>query len=257
MNNTVNSASQEWYSLVKRVAEAPTQVSRTKATVEILSHKSTIDSTRPIVDNVDRKLSMRYAFAEAYHILTGRDDVKFLEKYNPRVAEFYGGNKETLWGAYGPRFVEQVGYVQHALMVDEGTRQAVVSLWRLNPHNRADVPCTLSLQFVIRDKALHTIVAMRSSDTWMGWPYDIFTFTMMGAYVALGSMKDPKLGTTTIFAGSQHLYAPDIPKARACEDGARNRNPFVIGEFRQESLVDWLLARANGEEVDHLSLVIR
>ena len=51
---------------------------------------------------------------------------------------------------------------------------------------------------------------MRSSDAWLGWPYDAFNFTCISIYTLLQLMhqhrKTYKLGNLSINAGSQHLY---------------------------------------------------
>jgi thymidylate synthase len=52
---------------------------------------------------------------------------------------------------------------------------------------------------------------MRSSDVWLGWPYDVFNFSMVGASVVLALRLHPKfeglqLGELYLTAGSQHLY---------------------------------------------------
>jgi hypothetical protein len=67
------------------------------------------------------------------------------------------------------------------------------------------VPCTLSLQFLIRDKRLNCIATMRSNDIVWGLTYDVFNFTMIQEYVAV-KVGIP-LGDYFHNAGSLHLYA--------------------------------------------------
>jgi len=77
--------------------------------------------------------------------------------------------------------------------------------------------CTLSIQFLIRDGHINTIVNMRSSDIVWGIGYDLFNFTIMTLKVltryheSLGidntSDKDlVRLGDLYLNAGSSHLY---------------------------------------------------
>ncbi len=72
----------------------------------------------------------------------------------------------------------------------------------------------MSFKFLIRQDKLHIIANMRSNDLWLGWPYDNFNFSMLGAYVALLLYDIYKievgLGITTINAGSRHLYKPNF-----------------------------------------------
>lgn len=112
-------------------------------------------------------------------------------------------------GAYGPKVVDQLRYVIDSFRKDIYTRQAIIDIWRPNPRDSSDIPCTLSLQFLIRDGHLNTIATMRSSDIWLGWPYDVFNFTMITSYIALELMKDlgiVPLGYLYVRPGSLHLY---------------------------------------------------
>ena len=114
-----------------------------------------------------------------------------------------------------------------------------------------DIPCTLSLQWILRDRVLHCVVAMRSSDVWLGIPYDVVAFSCMSAAVAitLGPYLVDRLGCLTIVAGSQHLYALDHDAARACvacEDPGEDTSLLDLSEFASEQeLVDHLQAVAD------------
>jgi hypothetical protein len=63
---------------------------------------------------------------------------------------------------------------------------------------------------------------MRSSDIWLGWPYDVFNFSMLSAAIllTLKSVDDNflcgNLGYLTLNAGSQHLYVPNEAAAQDC-----------------------------------------
>ena len=106
-----------------------------------------------------------------------------------------------------------------ALEKDKSTRQAVINIWRENPRSSLDVPCTLSLQFFLREASdelwLHTTATMRSNDVWLGTPYDTFNFSAISFYLCLLLNQREtkcKLGKLTIQAGSRHLYETDAHK---------------------------------------------
>ena len=67
-----------------------------------------------------------------------------------------------------------------------------------------DVPCTLSLQFFIRDEKLHMIVNMRSSDLIFGIAYDIPAFTLFQEILA--EQLGVSLGSYTHMSNSLHIY---------------------------------------------------
>jgi hypothetical protein len=96
------------------------------------------------------------------------------------------------------------------------TRQAVVSLWR--PHditcalqqNKKDLPCTLSLQFLLRGGKLNLIVTMRSNDVWLGLPYDAWAWCSIQQLVA--TALGVELGWYQHQAGSLHVYDRNFEK---------------------------------------------
>jgi hypothetical protein len=69
------------------------------------------------------------------------------------------------------------------------------------------------MQFLIRHDLLHCVVTMRSNDLWLGFPYDVFTFTQIQRYLAV--MLAVGLGSYTHNVGSLHLYEEHYEKAQA------------------------------------------
>jgi thymidylate synthase len=188
-------------------------------TLELIDFSSRIDMHFPVVTNRNRKLGYRFLAAEARWILNGDDRVATIEPYSPIIAKF-SDDGERFFGAYGPRIADQMRYIVATLLADPHSRQAVATIWRPSPPKSKDIPCTVSVQFLIRDDQLFCIDTMRSSDLWLGWPYDVFNFSMLSASLVLvlreHGMKDLDLGWLTVNAGSQHLYTRDIEQARKC-----------------------------------------
>lgn len=202
-----------WLALLRRLIYDGSVLSpRGKPTLEISPMMLTI--TRPgqaVITVAQRRLNYAFMTAEAMWMLAGRDDVEFLARYNSKMRQF-SDDGTTLFGAYGPWVVKQLPYVLGKLRADPDTRQAVLTIWQQSPPATKDVPCTISMQFLIRDFSLHCLVTMRSSDAWLGLPYDIYSFTRIQGAVA-GELKlEP--GTFTMFLGSSHLYQENIDAAQ-------------------------------------------
>jgi thymidylate synthase len=206
-------------------------VPRDQLTQEVICHKASFPMTGPLVTVARRKLGYRFASAEAAAILSGDNRVAAVAPYSKGI----GGFSDTGYrfaGHYGPKFVDQEVWCAELLARDPASRQCVMGIWRERPAGSKDIPCTLSLQWLIRDgnvdplhvpiPTLHCIATMRSSDVWLGIPYDVFTFSMMSAHLALvlreylGIVLG--LGTLHMVAGSRHLYGRDLDDARACLD---------------------------------------
>ena len=158
-----------------------------------------------------RALNYRFMVAEWLWILAGRNDVASLERYNQKMRDF-SDDGLTLAGAYGPRLLPQWPYLLNALRADQDTRQATATIFTPCPARSKDVPCTLSFQLLRRAGALHGVVTMRSSDAWLGLPYDFFTFSQL--LNSMAAALAVRAGALTFHLGSSHLYEPHYDLAR-------------------------------------------
>lgn len=215
---------------------------RKMLTREIVGYKSEVDMTSPIVTVPGRDLDYQFMAAEAHWILSG--DRRLNHPALTKNLLKYSDDARTMRGAYGPPFIQQAEYVVDILRKDRDSRQAVMTLWERNPRPGKDIPCTVAMQFLIRDDMIHTNVFMRSSDAWLGWPYDVFTFTMMTHTIRMGvNVKKIKMGTLTIFAGSQHLYERHLEKVGKILSGKLNLDNLIIHTHRfisQDHLMECL-----------------
>lgn len=161
--------------------------------------------------NKRRNASTAYAAGELLWYLRGSDDGRIMEAYAPQYSRFLDPDG-TAYGAYGKRLAtyNQLDYLYRLLQDRPETRQAVLSLWRPNDLGAADnakhsdIPCTLSLQFLTRDRELNLIVTMRSNDVWLGLPYDGWCFSQLLKIMAAALGVQP--GWVQHQAGSMHLY---------------------------------------------------
>lgn len=183
---------------------------------ELLNQQFTVNMSHPILSIPDRKLGYRFMVREAWWIMDGRNTVDTITNYSKAINTF-SNDGIHFDGAYGPRVVDQIRYIVDTLEKDPDSRQAVMTIWRPNPRESKDIPCTVAVQWFIRNGTIHCVDTMRSSDIWLGLPYDIFNFTMLTGYIMLclkqrGIHLD--LGTISINAGSQHIYENQFEKAK-------------------------------------------
>lgn len=236
------------YTLMREGSEVSQQSAgaawRGKANRELLGYQSVIPMSQPIIVSPARKLGYRFLAAEAAWICGGDNRVQTIVPY-AKVIKDLSDDGKRFFGAYGPKFIDQLSFVVETLTRDPFSRQAVINVWREQPRPTKDTPCTLSWQFIIRDKQLHCIASMRSSDVWTGWVYDVFNFSMAAAVVALEfrevqfkrgiTLDDPafiplQLGNLYLTAGSQHLYLTDL------DDVHRVLNEPIENETLMQSL---------------------
>lgn len=218
---------------------------REQGTYELMAYQTIVDMRQPILCVGDRRLSYEFMAAEAAWILSGDNRVSSIKSFAPSIEQF-SDDGERFFGAYGPRVTDQLSGVVAALNQDRESRQAVMTIWRPNPPPTKDVPCTVALQWLVRDDQLHCVATMRSSDIWLGWPYDVFNFSMISR-VIFYELAPPvsRLGNLYLTVGSQHLYLKNADRARECLKGESwVRHPAIDllddTAINQDLLLDYL-----------------
>lgn len=153
--------------------------------------------------------------------LSGSDAEDDIAYYVPAYRDY--AVEGRLLGAYGPRLLGgpsggQLRRVIEQLRAKQDTRQAVIQLFDAEDLVRGlkDLPCTCTLQFLVRDGSLHLVVYMRSNDAYIGLPHDVFCFTMLQELVAACVNAD--LGRYVHIVGSLHLYESHVARAKAYLD---------------------------------------
>lgn len=196
---------------------------RGKVIREVLQRTIEVDMRRPVLRVPERRLSYKFMAAEAFWILSGDDRVETIAPFNSHIAAF-SDDGERFFGAYGPKIMGQMGYVIDKLRQDRDSRQAGLTIWRENPPVSKDIPCTVAIFFSIRENKLNAHAFMRSSDIWLGVPYDIFNFSMLGHFVC-GKLNEVRQrpyieivtpGMLYLTAASSHLYESNFADAMSC-----------------------------------------
>jgi thymidylate synthase len=166
-----------------------------------------------------RRLNIVFNFAEALWYLSGRDDLDFIAYYAPSMLN-YSMDGRTLTGtAYGRKlFGADDGKSQWESIVsqirdDPDTKRAVMQIFdgaELRVKDNIDVSCTLGLQFLLRESALHAVSYMRANDAYRGMVSDVFSFTFLQEFLA--AELGLGLGSYVHTVGSLHIYLHDDPR---------------------------------------------
>lgn len=177
-------------------------------TVEILDAHLIVRNPRDrIIFDPVRKMNIAFAIADWIQVMAGDDSVEFLSHFAERIKDFANPKRPSeIGGAYGPRIRHRIEGIVALLTADPDSRQAIIVVYNPADYNEQShiIPCTLSLQFLVRHGALEMIANMRSNDAVWGLTYDVFMFTMIQEYIA-NRLKLP-LGEYHHNDGSLHIY---------------------------------------------------
>lgn len=151
--------------------------------------------------------------------LSGSDKLDFIRYYINIYSDFSDDGLK-LYGAYGKRmfakysnYVSQFENAYNILSSKNNTRQALIQILQVKDlyTQTKDLPCTISLQFFIRNNKLHMYTLMRSNDIFKGFTHDLFCFTFIQEYLA--KRLRVGLGSYNHYVTSLHLYESDVDTA--------------------------------------------
>ncbi len=195
----------------------PVQATRGQNT-ELIGVQLELDAPRARLSRSETRGRPFSAIGEFLWYLTRDNRLAFIVDYIPAyVSDSEDGL--TVHGGYGPRIFGQRGHDQlenaiRQLRDSSTSRRAVIQIFDAedNAKRFKEVPCTTTLQFLLRNGELHLIATMRSNDAYLGLPHDVFCFTMLQEVVA--RVLGVELGSYRHFVGSMHLYDKDQPGVR-------------------------------------------
>ena len=262
-----NSFEEAYPQLLKTLMDEGAEVSpRGMLTKEIAPVGITINNPKKrVISHKDRKNNYGFMVAELLWMLRKSNDVEEIGHYNRQWFKFSDDGK-TLNGAYGQRIfdwdgmfdiwqetqyneqgnpsttfecehivINQFEKAYEQLKADPDTRQATIVLF--NPvqdyRETKDKPCTNLIRFMIRNGKLNMTVFMRSNDIILGFPYDIYNFTMMQEIMA--GKLGIEVGKYTHIADSLHIYEMHFEMANQIINSENSNlydDKYVLADYR-------------------------
>ncbi len=206
--------------VLNRLLNGGQEVNPTRGkSIEIIGAMLHLKNPRARLSRTETRGKPFSALGELMWYLSGTNDLQFIEYYIKKYRDESEDGK-TVYGGYGPRFFNlrgqynQVENVIKLLKKKPSSRKAVIQLFDGSDlaSEHKEIPCTCTLQLLIRQNKLHLFTTMRSNDAYVGLPHDVFAFTMLQEIFA--RILNVELGEYYHAVGSLHLYARDVKNAK-------------------------------------------
>lgn len=209
--------------VIKRLLTRKGRIGATRGnTAELMGVMLKLRDPRARLSRTERRCLLFSCLGEMFWYLAGSDKLRFIEYYLARYSD-ESDDGRTIHGAYGPRLfnargIDQVRNVLSLLRDKSTSRRAVIQVFDAADlaKRHKDIPCTCTLQLLLRDRRLHMLASMRSNDAFRGLPHDVFAFTMLQEIMARS--LGVEVGTYKHAVGSLHLYEDDRQKAQQFVD---------------------------------------
>ena len=177
-----------------------------------------VDLSQGILPTIGlRKTFPKTAAAEMAWFLLGRQSTNFIATYTPMWNKFVdelGPNDFGVTAAYGYRWRRHFGRDQlqeamTALRRDPSDRRCYISAWDpandgCGVLNQKNVPCPVGFSLSIQGDELHSTLTLRSSDVFVGLPYDVMGHALLMSAVASELKVMP--GILHVALAHVHLY---------------------------------------------------
>ncbi|EOB6557853.1 thymidylate synthase [Vibrio parahaemolyticus] len=222
-------------------------------TIELLGCNLVLSNPRARISSSESRGKIFSCLGELLWYLSGTGDTEFIKHYIKKYDCCIEENGE-INGAYGPRIFhmhdkyDQFSNIIKILEEKSTTRRAVIQLFdaRDIQENYNDVPCTLSLQFVVRNNKLDLYTMMRSNDAFLGLPHDIFCFTMLQEIIS--SSLGYELGKYHHFVVSLHIYTEHKLKIQEMQNEGYMSTHDIMPEMPKENFLNFRDIILNSEK---------
>jgi dihydrofolate reductase/thymidylate synthase len=182
-----------------------------------------------------KKCVLRQIFVELQFYLSGKSDSKLLEEQKVFVwkgnttREFLDGRglQHYREGDMGPSYsfnfrhigadykgcdedytgkgVDQLQYCIDLIKNNPSSRRIIIDLWDPTKLDEMSLPpCMFLYQFYVENGVLHCNANLRSSDTFLGLPWNIATASLLT--IMMAHVCDIKPGTLTVTTNDAHVY---------------------------------------------------
>ena len=148
-------------------------------------------------------------------------DCSYLDEHNVKIWKEWTNKQNNIGKAYGYQAgkkvlslngekVDQVDYLIHQLRNNPASRRHITTWWNIDDLDEMELaPCWHSTQWLVKQGKLHLIVTARSSDVFLGLPFNIYQYYVLLRMVA--QVTNWQIGTLICNIGDVHIYDRHVP----------------------------------------------
>jgi thymidylate synthase len=193
----------------------------------------------PIVTG--KKIFFDKALAEFRWMFEGRTDVAYLNKHNVKWWNDYTntGDLGKVYGHQIRNYNNNIDQIEYAFKeIKNNSRRAVINLWNPSDLQEQALPCCFTqFNFVRVNNKLNMSMNFRSSDLFLGLPYDIIVGSLFLITMAEQTNLLPNyLGINLIDA---HIYKSHIEQTLQYCKNKTHKLPVLQGKYESYSLLNY------------------
>ena len=193
----------------------------------------------PIVTG--KKIYFKKALAEFKWIYEGRTDLKYLKDNNINWWNDFAvkGQLGKVYGYQINKYNNSINQINYCVNeIKNNTRRAIITLWNPSDLKEQALPCCYTqLNFVRSNNKLNLVMHFRSSDLFLGLPYDIIFGTLFLIEISKQCNLIPsQLGLNLADA---HIYKNHIEQVNLYLESDTYKLPQLKGNYNNYYLDDY------------------
>jgi len=205
--------------------------------------------------------SLKNIAVELLWLLSGSTNIKPLNEQGCHIWDEWADEHGELGNIYGAQWrgtsggKDQIAELVEALIANPEGRRHVVSAWNVEQLNTMALhPCHYSFQCYVANGALSLSVTLRSSDVFLGLPYNIASYALLthilarAAGLEVGELR-------VIFTGDAHLYSNHLELARQIVAKTPPKMPNLIIDTQNSKFDAYKASDFKVEDYTHLGVL--
>jgi thymidylate synthase len=184
-------------------------------TISIFGCQMRIDLSKGFPLLTTKKVHLKSIIYELLWFLKGETNIQYLKENGVKIWDEWAdengelgpvyGSQWRSWQAPDGRTIDQITELIEQIRKNPDSRRLIVSAW--NPavvDQQALPPCHYSFQFYVVNNKLSCLFNMRSTDVFLGLPFNIASYALLTMMIA--NVCDLELGELIYSGGDVHIY---------------------------------------------------
>lgn len=194
-----------------------------------------------------KKVHFKSVAVETIWFLKGDTNVKYLNDRKVSIWDEWKDENGDLGPVYGKQWrrwegkngvIDQIKNVIEEIKKNPNSRRLLVSAWNVEDVPKMALPpCHYSFQFVVNNGKLNLLFNMRSSDFFLGTPFNIVNYSLLLCLVAHQTGLLP--GELVYHGADVHLYNNHIEQAKEQISRVPTAFPTLKIKVKRENIEDY------------------
>jgi thymidylate synthase len=205
------------------IADGAEKTDRTgTGTHSVFGYQTRFDLSKGFPLCTTKKLHLKSIIHELIWFLSGDSNIKYLNDNGVKIWDDWADADGNLGPVYGYQWrswptpdgkhIDQITQIINQLKNSPDSRRIIVSAWNVADVNKMALPpCHCLFQFYVADGKLSCQLYQRSSDIFLGVPFNIASYALLTMMIA--QVVGLRLGDFIWTSGDTHLYKNHFEQA--------------------------------------------